>query len=158
VANLVSAAVIALLSQLLFQVQNVFLALLLLLGVAWLVEGFALMLLRKRTASQSYLAALVANFSAFIFAYAYVFTFLIIEGSIRIAKHLEREIRETSRETRTRNIERLNTTNAKGTGVAALSRSFFPTFARFASRFSRAKLSRHSRSYFFFPRCTCWGF
>jgi hypothetical protein len=78
VANLVSAAVIALLSQLLFQVENIFLALLLLLGVAWLVEGFALMLLRKRTASQSYLAALVANFSSFIFAYAYVFTFLVI--------------------------------------------------------------------------------
>jgi uncharacterized membrane protein len=69
-ANLVSAAVIALLAQLLLQVENVFLA--------WLVEGFVLMLLRKRSASQSYLAALVANFSAFIFAYAYVFTFLVI--------------------------------------------------------------------------------
>ncbi len=78
VTNLVSALVIALLSQLLFQVENIFLALLLLLGVAWLVEGFVLMLLRKRTASRSYLAALVANFSSFIFAYAYVFTFLLI--------------------------------------------------------------------------------
>jgi hypothetical protein len=77
-ANLVSAAVIALLAQLLLQVENVFLALLLMLLVAWLVEGFVLMLLRKRSASQSYLAALVANFSAFIFAYAYVFTFLVI--------------------------------------------------------------------------------
>ncbi len=78
IANLVSAVVIALTSQLIFQVENVFLALLLVLGVAWLVEGFVLMLLRKRTASQSYLVALVANFSAFIFAYAYVFTFIVI--------------------------------------------------------------------------------
>jgi hypothetical protein len=78
VANLVSAVVIALLAQLIFQVQNVFLALLVVLIVAWAVEGFVLMLLRKRSASSAYLAALVANFSAFIFAYAYVFTFLVI--------------------------------------------------------------------------------
>ncbi len=78
VANLVSFIVMALLSQLIFQVENVFLALLVLLGVAWVVEGFVLMLLRKRSASASYLAALVANFTAFIFAYAYVFTFILI--------------------------------------------------------------------------------
>lgn len=78
VANVVSWVVIALLSQLIFQVQNVFLALLAVLLVAWVVEGFVLMLLRKRTASASYLVALLANFTAIIFAYAYVFTFLLI--------------------------------------------------------------------------------
>lgn len=78
VANLVSAVVTALLIQLILAAGNVFLALLAALLVAWIVEGFVLMLLRKRTASASYLAALVANFSAFIFAYAYVFTFLLI--------------------------------------------------------------------------------
>lgn len=78
VANVTSWLVLALLSQLIFQLENVFLALLAVLGVAWLVEGFVLMLLRKRTASAAYLAALVANFTAIIFAYAYVFTFLLI--------------------------------------------------------------------------------
>lgn len=78
VANLVSVVVMALLVQLIFQIENVFLALLALLAVAWAVEGFVLMLLRKRNASSAYLAALVANFTAFIFAYAYVFTFLLI--------------------------------------------------------------------------------
>ncbi|GAB4439663.1 MAG: hypothetical protein OHK0015_34770 [Chloroflexi bacterium OHK40] len=78
IANLVSAVVIALLSMLLLQIQNIFLALLAVLAVAWIVEGFVLMLLRKRKAAPSYLAALVANFSAFIFAYAYVLTFLLI--------------------------------------------------------------------------------
>lgn len=78
VANLVSGLVMAMLSQLVLQISNVFLALLAFLVIAWLVEGFVLMLLRKRAASAAYLAALVANFTAFIFAYAYVFTFLLI--------------------------------------------------------------------------------
>jgi hypothetical protein len=78
VANVVSFVVIVLLSQLIFQIENVFLALLALLAVAWVVEGFALMLLRKRTASASYLVALLANFTAFIFAFAYVATFLTL--------------------------------------------------------------------------------
>jgi hypothetical protein len=78
VANLASFVVMALLTQLIFQIENVFLALLALLGVAWVVEGFVLMLLRKRTASSAYLAALVMNFTAFIFSYAYVFSFLLI--------------------------------------------------------------------------------
>jgi hypothetical protein len=78
VANLASAVVMAMLSQLVLQITNVFLALLGFLAVAWVVEGFVLMLLRKRTASAAYLAALIANFTAFIFAYAYVFTFLLL--------------------------------------------------------------------------------
>lgn len=78
VANVVSAVITVLLAPLIFQIENVFLALLALLGVAWVVEGFVLMLLRKRSASASYLVALAANFSAFIFAYAYVFTFVVI--------------------------------------------------------------------------------
>lgn len=78
VANIVSTIVMALLAQLIFQIENVFLVLLALLGVAWVVEGFVLMLLRKRSPSGAYLAALLANFTAFIFAYAYVFTFLMI--------------------------------------------------------------------------------
>jgi hypothetical protein len=78
VVNLISALVIALVSPLIIALGNVFLALLVALIVAWIVEGFVLMLLRKRPASASYLAALVANFAAFIFAYAYVFSFLLI--------------------------------------------------------------------------------
>lgn len=78
VANLVSAVVLALLAQLILAAGNVFLSLLAALAVAWVVEGFVLMLLRRRPAAASYLAALVANFSAFIFAYAYVFTFVLI--------------------------------------------------------------------------------
>lgn len=77
-ANLVSFVVIALLAQLIFQIANVFLVLLAVLAIAWIVEGFVLMLLRRRSASGAYLAALVANFTAIIFAYAYVFTFLVI--------------------------------------------------------------------------------
>ncbi len=78
IANLASVVVLALLIQLILAIGNVFLALLAALAVAWAVEGFVLMLLRKRTPSASYLAALVANFSAFIFAYAYVFSFMLI--------------------------------------------------------------------------------
>ncbi len=78
VANLASFVVLALLSQLVLSLPSVFLALLAALVIAWVVEGFVLMLLRKRTASASYLAALVANFTSFIFAYAYIFTFMLI--------------------------------------------------------------------------------
>jgi hypothetical protein len=78
VANLISGLVIVLLSQLIFQIENVFLALLAVLAVAWIVEGFVLMLLRQRAPSSAYLVALVTNFTAFIFAYAYVFTFLLL--------------------------------------------------------------------------------
>lgn len=78
VANLVSAVVIALLIQLILGVGNVFLSLVAILLVAWAVEGFVLMLLRKRPPAASYLAALVVNFTSVIFAYAYVFTFLLI--------------------------------------------------------------------------------
>lgn len=72
VANLGSAVVIALVSLLILSIPNIFLALLATLVVAWIVEGFVLVLLRRRTFSQSYLVALAANFSAFIFAYVYV--------------------------------------------------------------------------------------
>ncbi len=78
VANLASAVVLALLVQLVMATGNVFLALLTALLISWVVEGFVLMLLRKRKAAASYLVALVANFSSFIFAYAYVFTFILI--------------------------------------------------------------------------------
>ncbi|MFV9506381.1 MAG: hypothetical protein AB4911_17660 [Oscillochloridaceae bacterium umkhey_bin13] len=78
IANLISAVVIALVSPLILSVGNVFLALLVAFLVAWVADGFALILLRRRTASASYLAALVINFTSFIFAYAYVFTFILI--------------------------------------------------------------------------------
>ncbi len=77
IANLISAVVLVLLSQLILSVPNIFLALLLALLIAWIVEGFVLVLLRQTTFSRGYLAALLANFSAFIFAYAYVLTFAL---------------------------------------------------------------------------------
>ncbi|MCS6879831.1 MAG: hypothetical protein RMK84_12515 [Oscillochloridaceae bacterium] len=78
IANLISAVVIVLLSRLILSVPNIFLALLLALLIAWIAEGFVLALLRRTTFSRGYLAALVANFSAFIFAYAYVATFALM--------------------------------------------------------------------------------
>jgi hypothetical protein len=78
VANLVSLVVMALLIQLILAPGNVFLSVLVALAISWAVEGFVLMLLRRRRASASYLAALAANFTAFIFAYTYVLTFLLI--------------------------------------------------------------------------------
>ncbi len=76
-ANLASAVVIALVSPLILSISSIFLALLAALIVAWIVEGFVLVLLRRRTFSQSYLAALAANFTAFVFAYVYVVTFAL---------------------------------------------------------------------------------
>jgi hypothetical protein len=77
VINLGSAVVLALLWQLLSALTNIFI----LVGVACvisiLVEGFVLLLLRKRTGAQSYLAALVSNVTSYIFVLAYVLTFLL---------------------------------------------------------------------------------
>lgn len=75
--NLASALVIALVSPLILNIPNIFLALLALMIIAWIVEGFVLVLLRRRTFSQSYLAALAANFTSFVFAYVYVLTFAL---------------------------------------------------------------------------------
>lgn len=77
-ANLASTIVIALLSPLILGVGNVFLALLVALSVASLVEGLVFLGLRRRPAVPSFRAALLANLSSFVFAYSYVFTFILI--------------------------------------------------------------------------------
>lgn len=76
--NLVAAVVLVLLSQLILSIPNIFLALLAALLIAWAVEGFVLALLRRRTFSRGYLAALMANFSSFVFAYVYVLTLALM--------------------------------------------------------------------------------
>jgi hypothetical protein len=78
VANLVSTVVLALVSQLVLGLGNIFLVLLAALLIACAVEGLVLMLLRRRTVLASYQAALSANCAAFLFAYAFVFSFLVI--------------------------------------------------------------------------------
>jgi hypothetical protein len=75
--NLGSAVVLVLLWQLLSMMTNIFLLLGAACVISIIVEGFILILLRKRTSSQSYLAALVSNVTSYIFVLAYVLTFLI---------------------------------------------------------------------------------
>ncbi len=77
VINLVSAVVLALFGQLLAVITNPFVLLGTACVISILVEGFILLLLRKRTSSQSYLAALVSNVTSYIFVMAYVLTFLL---------------------------------------------------------------------------------
>lgn len=66
IINLVSAIVLALLSQLLLQITNIFLLVGAACLISILVEGFVLILLRKRTAPASYLAAVVGNATSYI--------------------------------------------------------------------------------------------
>lgn len=77
IINLGSAVVLALLWQLLAAITNIFLLVAAACVISILVEGFILILLRKRTSSQSYLAALVGNVTSYIFVLAYVLTFLL---------------------------------------------------------------------------------
>lgn len=77
-ANLASALVILLLSQLLLGLGNVFATLLGAMVVSVLVEGFVLFMLRQRSLKVSYRAALLGNAAAFLFAYFYMFSFLAI--------------------------------------------------------------------------------
>ncbi|PDW03060.1 hypothetical protein [Candidatus Viridilinea mediisalina] len=77
-ANLASAFVILLLSQLLLGLGNVFTTLFAAMVVSVIVEGFVLFMLRKRSLKVSYRAALLGNAVAFLFAYFYLFSFLTI--------------------------------------------------------------------------------
>lgn len=77
VANLVSAVVTVLVWQLISAIQSPFLALAAACAIAVLVEGFVLMLLRRRPAPACYLVALSMNVTSYIFALLYLLTFFL---------------------------------------------------------------------------------
>lgn len=77
VANLVSAVVTVLVWQLISRIESPFLAIAAACAVAVIVEGFVLMLLRKRAAPACYLVALSMNVTSYIFALLYVLTFFL---------------------------------------------------------------------------------
>ncbi|MCX7860023.1 hypothetical protein [Chloroflexus sp.] len=76
VASLVSSVVIVLLSRLLLALENPLFVIVAAFAVAVAVEGFVLMLIRKRKAAASYMAALVANAVSFIFLLIFYLSFL----------------------------------------------------------------------------------
>ncbi|WP_298816805.1 hypothetical protein [Chloroflexus sp.] len=75
-ASAISSIVIALLSQLLLGLENPLFVIVAAFAVAVLVEGFVFMLIRKRKAAASYMAALVANAVSFIFLLIFYLSFL----------------------------------------------------------------------------------
>ncbi|OAN45026.1 hypothetical protein A6A03_02405 [Chloroflexus islandicus] len=76
VASIVSSVVIVLLGQLLLALENPLFVIVGAFVVAVLVEGFVLMLIRKRKAAPSYMAALIANAVSFIFLLIFYLSFL----------------------------------------------------------------------------------
>ncbi|ACL26050.1 hypothetical protein [Chloroflexus aggregans] len=76
VASAVSSVVIVLLSRLLLTLENPLFVIVAAFAVAVIVEGFVLMLIRKRKASASYMAALIANAVSFIFLLIFYLSFL----------------------------------------------------------------------------------
>lgn len=78
VASAVSSVVIVLLSRLLLTLENPLFVIVAAFAVAVIVEGFVLMLIRKRKAAASYMAALIANAVSFIFLLIFYLSFLAI--------------------------------------------------------------------------------
>jgi hypothetical protein len=76
VASAVSSVVIVLLSRLLLTLENPLFVIIAAFAVAVIVEGFVLMLMRKRKAAASYMAALIANAVSFIFLLIFYLSFL----------------------------------------------------------------------------------
>ncbi|MEF3273793.1 MAG: hypothetical protein K6356_05225 [Chloroflexus sp.] len=78
VASVVSSIVIALLNQLLLSLENPLFVIVAAFVVAVLVEGFVFMLIRRRKAAASYMAALIANAVSFIFFLIFYLSFLTL--------------------------------------------------------------------------------
>ncbi len=76
-ASAISTLVIFLLGQLLLALENPLLVIIAAFGLAVLVEGFVFMLIRKRKAAASYMAALIANTVSFIFLLIFYLSFLM---------------------------------------------------------------------------------
>lgn len=77
-ASVVSSIVIALLNQLLLSLENPLFVIVAAFVVAVLVEGFVFMLIRRRKAAASYMAALIANAVSFIFFLIFYLSFLTL--------------------------------------------------------------------------------
>ncbi|ABY33751.1 MAG TPA: hypothetical protein DEF43_13755 [Chloroflexus aurantiacus] len=78
IASTVSAIVTLLLGQLLLALVNPLAVIVAAFALAVAVEGFVFMLIRKRKAAASYMAALVANTVSFIFFLIFYLSFLVM--------------------------------------------------------------------------------